>query len=75
MTNIEYESAMSGARGDADVMLGACIQRIKSLEELADRAETILCNVLPMEHCTQTELDAVVKQWRDERHGVQKKQE
>lgn len=70
MTKIEYENAMSDAQGDADVMLGACVQRIKSLEKLADWAETILCNVLPMPHCTQTELDAVVKRWRDEKHGV-----
>lgn len=69
MTKIEYENAMSDAQGDADVMLGACVQRIKSLEKLADWAETILCNVLPMPHCTQTELDAVVKRWRDEKHA------
>jgi len=69
MTKMEYESAMSDAQGDADTMLGACVQRIKSLEELVDWAETILCNVLPMPHCTQTELDAVVSRWRDEKHS------
>jgi hypothetical protein len=61
---------MSDAQGDADVMLSACVQRIKSLEELTDWAETLLCNAMPMQHCMQTEWDATVKRWRDEKYGV-----
>ena len=61
---------MSEAQGDADVMLGACVERIKSLEELVDWAETLLCNAVPMPHCTQAEWGATVKRWCDEKHGV-----
>ena len=70
MNNTEYEKALTDAHGDADDMLGACLLRIKSLEELTDWAETLLCNAAPMAHCTQTEWDATVKRWRDEKHGV-----
>ena len=47
-----------------------CVQRIESLEELADWAETLICNSAPMAHCTQSEWDATVKRWRDAKHGV-----
>jgi len=66
----EHDKAMLDAQGDADDMLGACVQRITSLEELTDWAETLLCNALPMPHCTQAEWDATVKRWQDEKHGV-----
>ena len=68
MTKTEYESVMADAQGDADVMLGACIQRLESLEELLDWAETLLCNVVPMAHCPQDEWNATLKRWRDELH-------
>jgi len=70
MDKTEHDKAMLDAQGDADDMLGACVQRITSLEELTDWAETLLCNALPMPHCTQAEWDATVKRWQDEKHGV-----
>jgi len=63
MNNTEYEKALTDAHGDADAMLGACLLRIKSLEELTDWAETLLCNAAPMAHCTQTEV-AGREAWR-----------
>ena len=38
--------------------------------DLLDWAESLLCNAVPMSHCTQEEWDAAVKKWRDEKHGV-----
>lgn len=70
MNNVEYEVAMAEAQGDADEMISTCVQRIKSLEELTDWAETLLCNAAPMSHCTQGDWDATIKQWCDEKHGV-----
>ena len=40
--------------------------------DLLDWAEALLCNALPMSHCTQEDWDAAVKKWRDEKHGVAK---
>ena len=45
MDKTEYDEAMSNAQGDADIMLGACVRRIKSLEELLDRAKADLAAV------------------------------
>jgi hypothetical protein len=39
------------------------------LQHLAEWAESIICNALPMNHCTQAEWDEVVKQWRDSFHA------
>jgi len=33
-------------------------------------AETLICNAVPMSHCSQEEWDAAVKKWRDAKHGV-----
>lgn len=38
--------------------------------DLLDWAETLLCNSLPMSHCSQEEWDRLIKAWRDEKHGV-----
>ena len=38
--------------------------------DLLDWAETLLCNALPMPHCTQADWDIAVSRWRDEKHGV-----
>lgn len=37
---------------------------------LLDLAEGLICNAVPMAHCTQDEWDTAVKNWRDEKHGV-----
>jgi hypothetical protein len=37
---------------------------------LLDWAETLLCNSLPMSHCTQEEWDRIIKSWRDQKHGA-----
>jgi hypothetical protein len=38
--------------------------------DLLDWAETLLCNAVPMPHCTQADWDDKVRRWRDEKHGV-----
>lgn len=38
--------------------------------DLLDWAETLLCNSLPMSHCSQEEWDRIIKSWRDQKHGV-----
>ena len=38
--------------------------------ELLDWAESLLCNAVPMPHCTQEEWDAAVQKWRDQKHGI-----
>ena len=38
--------------------------------DLLDWAETLLCNSLPMSHCTQEEWDRIIKSWRDKKHGA-----
>ena len=38
--------------------------------DLLDWAETLLCNAVPMAHCTQADWDDKVRRWRDEKHGV-----
>ena len=43
---------------------------LRNQEELLDWAESIICNGLPMAHCTQAEWDAMVKKWRDEKHAL-----
>lgn len=42
----------------------------EELADLLDWAETLLCNSLPMTHCTQEEWDEKIKSWRDQKHGV-----
>jgi len=38
--------------------------------DLLDWAETLLCNSLPMSHCTQEEWNRIIKSWRDQKHGA-----
>jgi hypothetical protein len=38
--------------------------------DLLDWAESLLCNAMPMSHCTQEEWDAIILKWRDQKHGV-----
>ena len=64
MTKTQYEQAMSSARGNADAMISACVQRIQSLEELADWAETLLCNE------GQADWHVAVTLWRDQKNGL-----
>lgn len=42
---------------------------IAALKELADYAEAIICNALPMSHTSQPEWDRIVTKWRDLKHG------
>ena len=39
------------------------------LQHLVEWAESIICNALPISHWTQSEWNAVVKQWRDLLHA------
>jgi len=70
MNKNEYKNAIALAQGDADKMMDACVQRIYSLEELVGWAETLLCNSLPMDHCSLEEWNETIKKWRDEKNGV-----
>ena len=36
--------------------------------DLIERAEVLLCNALPMSHCSQVDWDKLVKEWRDKMH-------
>jgi hypothetical protein len=38
--------------------------------ELLDWAETIICNSVPMSHCSQAEWDKIRKNWRDAKHAA-----
>lgn len=49
MKNAEYEAGMAEAQGDADIMLGVCVQRIEFLER--QLAETHACLKEAMEWC------------------------
>ena len=42
-----------------------------AMRALADHAETLLCNSLPMAHCSQSDWDEVIRRWRDQKHGEQ----
>jgi hypothetical protein len=41
--------------------------------ELLDWAETIICNALPMPHCSPEEWARVVTNWRDAKHDGEEK--
>lgn len=41
-----------------------------ALRALVDHAETLLCNAVPMAHCTQSEWDEIVRKWRDQKHAA-----
>jgi hypothetical protein len=41
-----------------------------ALRALADHAETLLCNSLPMAHCSQSDWDEVIRRWRDQKHDI-----
>ena len=42
---------------------------------LLDWAETLLCNAVPMSHCTQKDWDAALADWRDRKHNLRQRQE
>ena len=73
---IDDDALLADARkSSANADLSGCeAVRSKSLladrESLLDWAETLLCNAVPMSHCTQADWDARVTKWRDEKHGV-----
>lgn len=39
-------------------------------KDLADWAESLLCNALPENHCSPEEWNVLVKRWRDEKHRI-----
>ena len=47
-----------------------CSRELVRLRDLLDWAESLICNAIPMAHCTQEEWDAAVNKWRDQKHGV-----
>ena len=51
-------------------MIKEAHEAITHRRNLLDWAETIICNAMPMEHCSQTDWDMIVNCWRDEKHGV-----
>lgn len=40
--------------------------------DLLDWAETLLCNSLPMPHCSQEEWNKLITEWRNQKHGIKK---
>ncbi len=40
------------------------------LRDSEDMAESIICNALPMAHCSASEWEIIVRKWRDKKHGV-----
>ena len=42
----------------------------KAIHDLLDWAESLLCNAVPMPHCTQDEWDKAVGDWRDGKHSM-----
>lgn len=54
-----------GHKVRSDALLG-----VREMASLLDWAETLLCNAAPMPHCTQAEWDAILRKWRDQKHGV-----
>ena len=77
--NLYHPDALLGVRpigpqdvireADANYDLGRKHGRDEKAD-LLDWAETLLCNALPMAHCTQADWDDKVRRWRDEKHGV-----
>lgn len=60
---------------DNDVMATMAAKRLPArqpdpVRDLVDWAETILCNVQPMAHCTQADFDALVQHWRERKHQL-----
>ena len=41
-----------------------------ALRALVDHAETLLCNSLPMAHCSQVNWDEIIRKWRDQKHAI-----
>jgi len=41
-----------------------------ALRDSIDHAETLLCNSVPMLHCSQSEWDDVIRKWRDQKHAI-----
>jgi hypothetical protein len=41
-----------------------------ALRELADWAETLLCNSSPLDHCEQSEWDTIIGKWLDQKHAL-----
>ncbi len=40
------------------------------LEKFLDWTETLLCNSLPMPHCSQEEWDKTIQSWREQKHNT-----
>jgi hypothetical protein len=43
---------------------------MNATHDLLDWAESIICNAIPMSHCTQEEWDNIVLKWRDKKHAL-----
>lgn len=44
--------------------------QLKECKSMLDWTETLLCNVVPMPHCSQAEWDALLRKWRDQKHTL-----
>ncbi len=58
--------------GELEANTSKLREQLEQQSKTLDWAETLLCNVVPMPHCTQEEWDATLRKWRDEKHGVAK---
>jgi hypothetical protein len=43
-------------------------EKVAQMQGLLDWAESLICNGVPMSHCTQDEWDDAVNKWRDDKH-------
>jgi hypothetical protein len=64
-------SVLIAAEGDDLIaVVETIIKQRDDARDLLDWAESLLCNALPMSHCTQDEWDSALKKWRDLKHGA-----
>ena len=74
---IEEPAKMGCAPGNETIgYMAAEISRLRSVEnqfadkcDLLDWAESLLCNAMPMSHCTQEDWDSIIKKWRDRKNS------
>ena len=63
-------TVLVAAEGDDLIaVVETIIKQRDTAQDLLDWAESLLCNALPMSHCTQDEWDSALKKWRDLKHG------
>lgn len=52
------------------IVLPPVVIECQALRDLADHAETLLCNALPMAHCPPEEWHRIITEWRDKKNAL-----